>query len=99
MKKVLLVLGMTTTVLVATAQNQDVEKVSVTAIANVEENKVEIKAEELPASATAQLAEKTILKAFKIVDAEGKTTGYQVTIKDGETESVLSFDVNGNLVK
>lgn len=64
-----------------------------------DKGKVEIKPEELPKNTIAALGDVKIEKAFRLSDAEGNVSGYEVIVNDGQSSHTVLFDKSGNALK
>lgn len=104
MKKSILVLGLSVFTMASYAASELVNNASIVSVITEGDKKVEIEATKLPESVAKAIAEANkdakISKAFQLVDATNKITGYEVIVLGADQkEQTLKFDATGTWVK
>jgi hypothetical protein len=100
MKKVLFLFGFAIAMLGVSANTLNFASITKVENKKEDEKKVEIPATSLPDKISKGITDANkdskIVKAFKVVDAKGAISGYEVVVLTNSKEETLKFDKNGD---
>jgi len=100
MKKLLFLFGITTAMIGVSANTLTFGSKAKVVSYKQDEKKTEIPVSALPEKITKSITsankDSKITKAYKVLDAKGNLTGYEVVVVTDSKEETLNFDKNGD---